>query len=155
MKVSELIKELEDFLKLYGDFDVVKSGQYLGSESVDNVIWIRNQECLIANEWLDNYTLTTLEKLNNVDEKLMELLENRKCNECGHYFIRDDEKFCGYWGNNVNGDEKVNDDNIKLYCFEYHNGLFDNPKKLNYELMKIQYCKGVLEKELKKEMIEW
>ena len=59
MKVSELIKELEDFLENIGDLEVVKTGEYLGSDSVDGIAFIRAHECLIANDYLDNYTHTT------------------------------------------------------------------------------------------------
>ena len=55
MKVSELIKELEEVLNEYGDLDVVKGQDYVGSEEVTGVNIIRGHQLYISNKYLDNY----------------------------------------------------------------------------------------------------
>lgn len=148
MRISELIKDLEEMLEMCGDLDVVKTGEYLGSESVDGIAWIRGHECLICNEWLDNYTMTTEAKFENVKNYLIEILDGMKCCNCNHFFTRDNIGICGWWSISVTGDEPVTESEIKISCFEF-NKEFENQYEKNYELDKIQYCKGILEKEMK------
>ena len=144
MKVSELIKELEEFLQINGDLEVVKTGEYVGSESVDCIAFVRGHECLISNKYLDNYTMTTAQKLEKVTEDLKEMLRDRTCNNCRWC----NETKVGYtcWETN----KELNDLRIgkeRQICFIPKDDDYEDRYKLN----KIQYCKAKLIKDLKKE----
>lgn len=153
MKVSELIKELEDFLENIGDLEVVKTGEYLGSDSVDGIAFIRAHECLIANDYLDNYTQTTEQKLNKVKEDLSEILKDVSCKDCRWCNETDVGNRC--WEREIDlQNSEVTDD--KLICFTPN----DDVEIDRYILVKMQYCgaklqKDLLEEEYLKEVQKW
>ena len=69
MKISELIKELEGMLEKWGDLEVVKGRDYVGSEEVTGITTIHG-DCYIENKYLDNYTMRNEDKLACVKWKI-------------------------------------------------------------------------------------
>ena len=135
MKVSELIKELEDMLNEWGDLEVVKGKDYVGSEEVTGVTTIHGN-CYIVNEYLDNYTMKNKDKLEWVKKDLKHMLKALSCSDCKNQF----DGYC-YWNN-----YSVKNKGLNVKCFE--------PKDLSYDrkwkIHMMQNCIHKLEHEIKK-----
>lgn len=118
----------------WGDLEVVKGKNYVGSEEVTGITTIHGN-CYIVNKYLDNYTMRNEDKLNWVKKDLKKILKGFDCLDCECQL----NDYCYLHKNHV----KDNELNIK--CFE--------PKDMDYEkrwkIEMMQNCIYKLERELK------
>lgn len=135
MKVSELIKELENILNNYGDLDVVKGKNYVGSEEVTGVAMIRGHQCYIENKYLDNWAIKNTDKLDWVKKDLSKYLTGLSCSQCRHH----KDGYC-YWNR-----KNINDEELNIECFDGE----DLPYEVRYKIRMMQNCIHKLNYELK------
>ena len=126
MKVSELIKELEEVLNEYGDLDVVKGQDYVGSEEVTGVNIIRGHQLYISNKYLDNYSMKNVDKLEWVKKDLIQHLTGLSCSDCR---------------NSLNGFchlklKKISTDDLDIECFEGKTLSYEE----RYKIKMLQNC---------------
>ena len=126
MKVSELIKELEKVLNEYGDLDVVKGENYVGSEEVTGVNIIRGHQLYISNKYLDNYSMRNIDKLEWVKKDLNEHLNGLSCSDCRN----SKDGFC-QWRL-----KEVSSDDLNVECFENKT----LPYEERYKIKMLQNC---------------
>ncbi len=136
MRISGLIRELEKIKCMYGDLDVVKGNDYVGSEAVTGVKVIRAHECYIVNDYLDNYTKSNKDKLKLVMEDLTAMLDGLHCSDCEHYT----DNHCYFTG------KEIGDDGLCIGHFERK----DRNDDWDYDLMMMQNCYHKLERRLER-----
>lgn len=134
MKISELIKELEGMLEKWGDLEVVKGRDYVGSEEVTGITTIHG-DCYIENKYLDNYTMRNEDKLACVKKDLEKILKGYDCLDCRNQL----EGYCHWNKCHVKGRQM----NIK--CFEAK----DMPYEKQWKINMMQNCIHKLEYELR------
>ena len=135
MKVSELINELNKILNNYGDLDVVKGKNYVGSEEVTGVVIIRGHQCYIENKYLDNWAIKNTDKLNWVKKDLSKYLTGLSCFQCRHH----KDRYC-YWNR-----KNINNEELNIECFDGE----DLPYEVRYKIRMMQNCIHKLNYELK------
>lgn len=134
MKVSELISELENILKEYGDLDCVKGKDYVGSEEVTGVTIIRGHQCYIENKYLDNWSMKNIDKLEWVRNDLTEHLTGLSCCDCRYQ----KDGWC-FWK-----ETETTEDDLDVDCFVGKNTPYD----FNYKINLLQNCIFKLQNEL-------
>ncbi len=135
MRISELINELEDMLERWGDLEVVKGRNYVGSEEVTGISTIHGN-CFIVNRYLDNYAMKNRDKLDWVKRDLEEILKGFDCLDCSNQL----NGYCYF------NEHYVKAKDLNVECFE--------PKDMDYEgkwkISMMQNCIHKLECELRK-----
>ena len=134
MKISELINELEDMLEKWGDLEVVKGQNYVGSEEVTGISTIHG-DCYIENKYLDNYTMRNADKLDLARKDLEEILKGLDCLDCRNQ----SNGYCHLRENHVKGGQ------LNMKCFEPMNMHYESKWKINM----MQNCISKLEYELR------
>ncbi len=133
MKISELIKELEDMLETWGDLEVVKGKNYVGSEEVTGISTIHG-DCYIVNKYLDNYAMKNSDKLKWAKKDLEEILKELDCSDCRNQL----NGYCHWNKSYVKGKE------LNVNCFEAK----DMPYEKKWKIRMMQNCIHKLECEL-------
>lgn len=134
MKISELIKKLEDMLEEWGDLEVVKGKNYVGSEEVTGITTIHGN-CYIENKYLDNYTMRNEDKLDLAKKDLEEILKGYDCFDCKNQI----DGYCHLHQYHIKN-EKMN-----IKCFEAK----DMPYEKKWKINMMQNCIHKLEYELR------
>lgn len=134
MRISELIKELEDMLEEWGDLEVVKGRNYVGSEEVTGITTIHG-DCYIENRYLDNYAMRNKDKLEWAEKDLKKILEGFDCSDCRSQM----NGYCYWHKSYVKGGE------LDIRCFEPK----DMPYEMEWKIMMMQNCIHKLEYELR------
>ncbi len=134
MKISELIKELEDMLEEWGDLEVVKGKNYVGSEEVTGISTIHGN-CYITNKYLDNYTMKNKDKLKWAKKDLEKILKGLDCLDCRNQL----NGYC-YWNESY-----VKDKDLNIRCFDAK----DLPYDMKWKIGMLQNCIHKLEYELR------
>ena len=135
MRISELIKELENMLETWGDLEVVKGKDYVGSEEVTGITTIHG-DCYIENKYLDNYTMRNEYKLNWAKKDLEKMLKGLTCFDCEC----ESNAYCYFHNCNVKDNE------LNMKCFEAK----DMPYERKWKINMMQNCIHKLEMELRK-----
>ena len=150
MLTSELIRELKEHLEKDGDLPVCHSIQSRADVEIDRIQSLTNKVGL-ANTYLDNYTLTTEQKITNIEKEIKEYVEKNKicCNNCKWY----NEEYSNHAGVTL----PFCMYNMRILLFsdrewvQEKDKLFDcfNPK--DEHLDKLLYYRSILLKEHKRE----
>lgn len=86
MLVSELIEELENFKEKHGDLRVYHTVGFVADVEIDKVNVVRAHQCMLGNQYLDNYTARTEDKILDLQRDMMRYAyDNLDCSHCAFF----------------------------------------------------------------------
>lgn len=135
LMISELIKKLETFKDKHGDLPVYHTIGFVADVEIDTISLVRGGQCMLGNQYLDNYTMKTEDKILDLQRDMMRYAYNNL--DCSHCAFFQDKK-CIY-------DSEWSPSNV-LNCFRPKSHVKDDT------IYRMQHYLRLLQSTLEKEL---